>query len=243
MRLPALLLTAILPLCACDIFIEDWGGEGAPCFGPADCQKGFICEGNICHKPPDQTPFGTKCQPQVQDSCKGEFVECVCFPGTNCYCTRPCGNAHDCDDIQIGGSSARCTLMDPLAMAGVCADWQWTGSYGNLCIQGSFECDNGQCVIFQAGGTGVCTTTCPPACPEEYTCEPAANPQEPFCGLACWFGFWHGCTSDSVCATDFPSYPICRNNQNCTRECDSNIDCPHMSHCVNPPTGNCVPDL
>ena len=115
MRLPALLLIAVFSLCGCDIFIEDWGGEGAPCYGPEDCQKGFMCDEHICHKVAEQTSFGKVCQPAVQESCKGEFGACACFPGNTCYCTRPCSAAHECDDIKIGGSSARCTLMNPLS--------------------------------------------------------------------------------------------------------------------------------
>ena len=243
MRFLAIVMITLLSLCGCDIFIEDWGGEGAPCYDQADCQKGMICEQHICRKAPDESEFGMKCQPGVQGSCKGQFGECLCFMDGNCYCTRPCSGAHGCDDIQIVGSSARCTLLNPLSLEGVCADWQWTGSYGNLCNHGDIECDNGQCVSFPVVGLNVCSTVCPPDCPEGYVCELGADPEEPTCGYAHWFGFWHACVDNSDCEVMYPAYPICKNGENCTNPCAVQGDCPPGAYCDNTPAGECVPDM
>jgi hypothetical protein len=243
MRIPVMVLITLLPLGGCDIFLEDEGGEGMPCWGPDDCQKGLTCEeDHLCHKPPDQTPFGEKCQLEVQGSCKGEFAECVCFGGPDCFCTRRCSNAHECDNIPGNGSVIRCTLIDTLGLEGFCADWQWTSSYGNLCVPGDMECDNGLCATFPVNGLHVCTTGCG-ACPEAYSCEPAVEPSQGVCGLAHWFGFWHGCMNDSECNNQYPSFSICKNDQNCTKPCTGDAECPFMSHCDNTPSGHCVPDM
>lgn len=243
MRLPALILITVFPLCGCDIFLDDVGGDGMPCYEQNDCQKGFICDQNLCHKPLDQTPFATECQPAVQESCKGEFGECVCFPGMNCYCTRPCNGAHECDYIDIGGSSARCTLMDPKSLQGICADWQWTSSYGNLCIPGDIECDNGLCATFPGGDLHVCTTLCTVGCPAEYACQPAVQPTEGVCGIEHWFGFWRDCVSSADCDAQFPEYTNCWNDQKCSKFCGTDEDCPFGAYCDNPGTGNCIPDM
>lgn len=244
MRIQAMVLVALLPLGGCDIFLDDEGGEGMPCSEPNDCQKGFVCAtDHLCHKTSEETAFGTECQPGIPDACKGDFGVCACFPG-HCYCTRPCGDPHACDGIGIVGSSARCTLMDPLGLEGLCADWQWTGGYGNWCIPGDTECENELlCVTFPVDGLHVCTTTCGGGCPTEYACEPAVDPAEGVCGIGHWFGFWHNCGSNIECENQYPSFTVCRNNQNCTRLCDSPEQCPPMSHCDNPPSGHCVPDI
>jgi hypothetical protein len=243
MKLPALLLIMVFSLCGCDIFIEDPGGEGMPCAGPEDCQKGMMCDEHICRKALDESEFDKKCQPDIQGSCKGEFGVCACFPGKDCVCTRPCDNAHDCDNIQIGGSSARCTLIDPITTHGVCADWQWTSSYGNLCIPGDIECDNGVCAAFLGGDLHACTTLCTVGCPADYICGTVPEPAEDVCGIPHWFGFWQACMSSADCDGRFPLFPTCWNDQNCSKFCGSDPDCPPGTYCDNPGSGNCLPDM
>ena len=243
MKLPAILLSAILPVCGCEIFLDDWGAEGAPCGGQEDCQEGMMCDEHICRKVADESEFGQNCQPEIQGSCKGEFGACACFPGTKCYCTRPCNAAHACDDIEIVGSSVRCTLMDPLDLAGVCADWQWTSSYGNLCIPGDIECDNGLCATFPGDELHVCTTLCTAGCPADHICGTAPEPANDVCGIPHWFGFWRDCGSSAECDGWFPLYTTCWNDQKCSKFCTADQDCPPGTHCDNPGTGNCIPDM
>jgi hypothetical protein len=243
MRLPTLLLVVLLPLCGCDIFLEDWGVEGAPCGELNDCQKGMICDQHICRKSPDQVEFGEKCNPMdppPNGHCGGEFGQCVCFPDHNCYCTRPCDGPHNCDDLSSG---ARCTLVDPFIYAGFCAHPQWTEGYGTMCNHGDVGCITGICADFPVDGLQLCSVECiQGSCPEGLMCLTAAEPPVEVCGFPLWFGFWHECTNNTNCDV-FPLFKQCFNNSNCTTACAGAQDCPATTRCEPHTGGECVPDV
>ena len=242
MKLPAIVLIALLPLGGCDIFLEDPGGEGMPCYEDNDCQKGLACDADhLCHKTPDGD-FGKFCNPDNPGDCGGVFNDCICFLDNNCHCTRTCGDPEDCDDLPLGQGGARCTLTDRLDLKPFCALPEWSNGFGNLCNGTNRGCYNVACTHFEAYVHSVCSFNCT-QCPAGTICAVPEGMEPETCGFSGWFGFWHTCGNNTECDTRFPMFPICRGNQNCTARCEHSGECPPAAHCVNYPGGDCVPDM
>jgi hypothetical protein len=235
MRLPAILLIAFLPVCGCDIFVDDWGAEGAPCGGQEDCQKEFTCNptGHVCEK---AARFGDECHgPQ---ECTGEFGVCACFPANGkCMCTRPCRDPGECNDIE-----ACCALVDPAGLQGYCTRKEWTiNEFSCLCNSQDTVCASGPCVEFEALlGKKICSRDCPDTCPGDTECSAPRNAQPEACGYPAWFGFGTACTGDPDCVSRFPRYPICPNGVHCTRACSNADPCPAGLQCDPPDDGVCI---
>lgn len=234
MRVAATLLAACIFVCGCEIFLDDWGAEGAPCGGQEDCQKHLFCTPeHFCTKDVD---FGGECG-SAQD-CGGKYFECICHPAVSkCHCTRPCFDPDEC--LEEG---ARCALTDPLSADTFCAHPAWTyDEFGSLCKSEDTTCAAGVCSPFEIRQGGkICVKEC-------GMCPPGASCSEPFagmptvCGYPAWFGFGEPCTTDQQCGERFPEYPVCPNGF-CTIECSNVNPCKAGMRCEPPAAGFCVPD-
>ena len=235
MRTPAILLAACISLCGCEIFLDDWGVEGAPCGGNEDCQKHLICSPE--HKCIKEAEFGQNCGgPQ---DCGGKHSECICYPAVSqCYCTRPCVNPDECNDV-----FARCSLVDPYSVETYCTHPSWSyGEFGALCKSEDTTCEAGVCSPFEIRSGGkICVKECG-MCPPGASCAEPFNGMPDVCGYPAWFGFWHPCGTNSDCFNRFPEFPECHNDANCTRFCDAISPCPDGFglRCEPPAGGICV---
>jgi len=234
-RLPAITLVAILSFCSCDIFIEDWGVEGAPCESEDDCLEKFTCDLGE-HRCIIRPEFGRECQ-GPQDCGSMEFGLCIFFPAVEkSFCTRQCGAAEDCADM-----GARCTFSDPLIMEAFCAEPEWTFSeFGCMCNDQGIGCKSGPCVEFEPllGGK-ICSKNCPD-CPPRAECGMPRDMEPETCGYPAWFGFWAPCNTNQDCGDHFPLYPECHDFSDCTRICSNVEPCPEGMRCEPPGGGLCV---
>jgi hypothetical protein len=234
-RLAATFLAAGILFGGCEIFLDDWGAEGAPCGGEEDCQEHLFCntQGHYCTK---EVEFGSDCGgPQ---DCGGQHSECICYPAiSQCFCTRPCVDPDGCNDV-----FARCALVDPLSIETYCTHPSWSyDEFGALCKSQDTTCAAGVCSPFEIRSGGkICVKECG-MCPPGASCSEPFNGLPTVCGYPAWFGFWHPCSSNQECGGRFPGYPECHNNANCTKACDAISPCLAGLRCEPAGDGVCVP--
>ncbi len=236
MRPPAILLLALLPFCGCEIFLENLGGEGAPCDTTEDCRHGLTCDldENRCVEP---LIFGRECQ-SPQDCGDVVFGDCIFFPKEGkSFCTRHCGDAADCGEL-----GARCAFTDPIILEAFCAHPSWTqDEFGCMCNDAGVGCTSGPCVEFVGfSGKQICGKNCPD-CPPGAECGMASQAYPEMCGYPTWFGFGAPCSIDSNCSDQFPMYPVCHEASSCTRTCSNMEPCSGGLECKPAGSGVCVP--
>jgi hypothetical protein len=176
-----------LVLAGCEMFVDDVGGDGQPCFETYHCTGDLVCNFNTCTPPLSEND---DCDPDrnVARSCGNELV---CLNGT---CTAPgaegdpCSANHDRSDydyygdfnyegLQVGTCEASLYCVN-----GVCARYGGKNepciprrsSWENPC-EGDLECIDDVCV--PVGGEG-------------QPCNPDAYDVQDECdnGLGCFDG-------------------------------------------------------
>ena len=144
------------------------------------------------------------------------------------YCTKSCTVDEECPPAFRCSTDAGYCIAQGGAIAG----------FGDECDEG-FPCAEGLfCLLSSGTDESMCTTYCPPDCPDGYKCIPLQGGKS-----ACWrintWGLQLGedCTQEE-CRADYQCLNLSNQGIRCTRSCPP--ECPEDFECLNLSGGGSV---